>query len=168
MSESKKPFRIVGIPHGKNIVTYAKKLEETMNKMKADDYAFQVSEHKTGTLIIGQYVEPLPGMQTMFRRGEPTAASMFSARTSELVHRFMRLPSRGGEFATFAADVKQNVVLLTRGFTAEELTIAAKEVEAAGIAHAATPEHKEGDCPFPEAMRAIAEALRGQATAQLQ
>jgi len=172
MKNDKKRFRVVGVPYGKNVVTYAKKLEDAMNTMHEEGYALQVTETRGGSIVLGNLMTPLAAVLPSMPpppEAVPAPKFEFSTRTSLLLQRFLRLPGQIGDLSLFIAEVKKYAVAMTRGFTVEELSLAAKELEEAATAHDNDETHKhDEDCRYPQTLRVIAGALREQTQTQLQ
>lgn len=170
MTDSKKKFRVVGIPYAKSVTTYAKKLEETMNQLSEDGYSFQITEQKSGTVVIGQLAEAMKHpLQQLLEAREARAREQekFSPRTRELLGRVAQLPGDGTDIEALEIEVKKNLVSLTRGYGAEELSVAAKELEAAAATHVNHPGH-DADCTYDKALLVVAANVRNAIQAQLQ
>lgn len=180
-TEKKPKFRHVAVNGKKSEdgTQYAEKLTETMNKLVEDGYAIQLSEYDHFTVVIGVHVEerpaPAPPARTaaggvQFEYSESTPGP----RTVMLLQRFQAFADSMSVDA-FVVEVKKQAPQLTKGFSAEELAVAAKEIEDVLAEHlkkhVVAEEHgvpvKSG-CAQERLLRATAETLRSTVQLQLQ
>lgn len=177
MTETKKPrFNHIAV-NGKTARTgqkYAKDLSAAMNKLIEAGYSVQLNELEHFTLVMGvadapteeaaAYEHPMTRfMRAQAEQQQETAA--MGPRTRELLARFQNLSVNGSKVEDFIAEVKKHAMPLARGFDAEELAVAVKELEAVSVLH--EKDHGKVDCAHARALRAIAEALRGVVHTQL-
>lgn len=165
VTEPKKKFHVVGIPYNKNVAVYAKKLEAEMNRMTEEGYSIQITDQKTGAIIIGQLVEmakhPLHMMLEARERAQAAQEpdEKFSPPTKALLARVARLPGNGQSIEQLTDELTKNASAITRGIPAEDLTIAAKELEAAAEMHAKADNHDD-ECTYDKALLAVAASVR--------
>lgn len=170
-TDSKKKFRILGVPRPKNIRNYAAQIEATMNELTGAGYDVQLSDEKNGVLIIGRLSEPpaqspllalLGGVPGMSRHAP---ASKLSPRTLELLQRFRHIPVEDTE--VLRAEARKQASSLVRGFTAEEIATAADEATKEADEHEKTHD-ADSTCIIPAGLRTLAEVLKEAAALQLQ
>jgi hypothetical protein len=175
MTETKKPrFQHVAV-NGKNNKTgtkYAKDLEAGMNRLIEAGYAVQLNEQKNFTVIMGVHHGEAPVEHPLARilRAQaelPTSEGPeYTPRTAELLARFERLDAATNTVDEFILAVQKRATEYARGFGAEEIAAAAREVDAACAQH--EQHHDTPNCKHVRAMRAVAEALRSVVHQQLQ
>lgn len=158
----KKRFRSVGVPYGKSVADYAKRLETAMNKLSDEGYAFQITEQKNGSVIVGQLVvrPEVPEVPE-----SPKAAS-FSTKTRELIESAVSLQGRRSR-AALVGDLPKHAAEITRGFGAEDLRVAAEELDLAATEHEGETLHHR-PCDYLLLLRALADIVKQAARLSLQ
>jgi hypothetical protein len=108
---------------------------------------------------------PMTRMLRMQASPQLEEHEMLTPRTRELLARFQSLPMSCRNVEEFTSFVKNHAPALVRGFNAEELADAAKELDAVSVEH--EKNHDSPNCPRSRALRAVAAALRGVVHTQL-
>ena len=140
-------FRVVGIPYGRNLALSAKKLETLMNKFSKENYDIQVNDLKQGWCVVARKDDaaeasnPLAvleqklreaGFKSIILGGPPGAREEpeeWSRRTNELLNRVGESTMDASTVELFTAAVAKSMPTLIKGFSYEELNLAAKEME---------------------------------------
>lgn len=183
----KKHYRIEGVNHSKNLSTYAKNVEKTLNALLEDGYTPNMVEQKNGVLIIATLNDESPPrthpLQSLLDRisggGAPdgrrglAGSEKLNDRSKALYARFLSgVASRTAPEATLYAEAAQRAVEHTKGFTQDELIVAATQFEEMAETHVKDATNESGthpsDCILPVLARTFAAVVRESARLSLQ